>query len=187
MQEKVVVNSHNFSIQNQIPVGANIRSEGEQITKGKLALRRGIKMTPAAIGYLSSLGIKEVSVFKKPVIAIVTTGNELVEAGEELEYGQIYESNSKMLLSALYSLNFYDVKIHKIEDDYKTTHSKLKEVIRDNDLVIISGGISVGDYDFVGKALHELNITVHYYKVKQKTGKPIFHGTKGNTHILALQ
>ncbi len=186
MQEKVVVNSHNFSIQNQIPVGANIRSEGEQITKGKLALRRGIKMTPAAIGYLSSLGIKEVSVFKKPVIAIVTTGNELVEAGEELEYGQIYESNSKMLLSALYSLNFYDVKIHKIEDDYKTTHSKLKEVIRDNDLVIISGGISVGDYDFVGKALHELNITEHFYKVKQKPGKPIFYGTKGNTHIFAL-
>jgi len=186
MQEKVVVNGHSISIQNQIPVNTNIRSEGEQVTKGTLALTRGTKLTPAAIGFLSSLGIKEVSVIKKPLIAIVTTGNELVEAGEELEYGQIYESNSKMLLSTLYSLNFYDVTIHKIEDDYKTTLSKLKEVITDNDLVIISGGISVGDYDFVGKALQELSITEHFYKVKQKPGKPIFFGTKDNTHIFAL-
>lgn len=186
MQEKVDVNGHTITIQNQIPVNTNIRPEGEQVTKGTLALTRGTKLTPAAIGYLSSLGFKEVSVFKKPVITIVTTGNELVEAGEELEYGQIYESNSKMLLSTLYSLNFYDVKIHKIEDDYKTTHSKLKEVIADNDLVIISGGISVGDYDFVGKALQELSITEHFYKVKQKPGKPLFFGTKGNTHIFAL-
>ena len=186
MQEKVVSNGNSITIQNQINTNTNIRPEGEQVKKGELALPKNTKLTPAAIGYLSSLGIENVSVYKKPTIAIVVTGNELVEAGSALEYGQIYESNSKMLLSTLYSLKFYDVTIHKIEDDYTKTVSKLNEVINSNDLVLISGGISVGDYDFVGKALTELNVEEHFYKVKQKPGKPLFFGTKNNTHIFAL-
>jgi len=186
MQEKVISNGNSITIQNQINTNTNIRPEGEQVKKGELALPKNTKLTPAAIGYLSSLGIENVSVYKKPTIAIVVTGNELVEAGSALEYGQIYESNSKMLLSTLYSLKFYDVTIHKIEDDYTKTVSKLNEVINSNDLVLISGGISVGDYDFVGKALTELNVEEHFYKVKQKPGKPLFFGTKNNTHIFAL-
>ncbi|MFD0988907.1 molybdopterin molybdotransferase MoeA [Mariniflexile jejuense] len=186
MQEKVEVNGNIITLQNKINKNTNIRPEGEQVKKGELALAKGTKLTPAAIGYLSSLGIKNVSVFKKPSIAIVTTGNELVKAETELEYGQIYESNSKMLLSALYSLKFYDVSIHKIEDDYIETVSKLNNVINSTDLVLISGGISVGDYDFVGKALTELKVKEHFYKVKQKPGKPLFFGTKNNTHVFAL-
>ena len=186
MQEKVEVNGKIITLQNQITKNTNIRPEGEQVKKDELALPKNTKLTPAAIGYLSSLGIKNVSVFKKPSIAIVTTGNELVEAGTALEYGQIYESNSKMLLSTLYSLKFYDVTIHKIEDDYAKTVSKLNDVINTNDLVLISGGISVGDYDFVGKALTKLNVKEHFYKVKQKPGKPLFFGTKNNTQVFAL-
>lgn len=186
MQEKVENNGNTITIQHEIPIYTNIRPEGEQVKKGALALKKDTKLTPAAIGYLSSLGIKDVSVFKKPTIAIVTTGNELVEAESELAYGQIYESNSKMLLSTLYSLKYYDVSIHKVEDDYRKTVSKLEEVINTNDLVLISGGISVGDYDFVGKALQELQVEELFYKVKQKPGKPLFFGTKNSTNIFAL-
>ncbi|HEX9601677.1 MAG TPA: gephyrin-like molybdotransferase Glp [Mariniflexile sp.] len=186
MQEKVIVNGNIISIQNRIEVNANIRPLGEQVKKGELALAKGTKLTPAAIGYLSSLGISKVNVFKKPSIALITTGNELVEAGTDLTYGKIYESNSKMLLSALYSLKFYDVTTHKVEDDYDKTLSKLDTVINENDLVIITGGISVGDYDFVGKALNALGVTEHFYKVKQKPGKPLFFGTKKNTAVFAL-
>jgi molybdopterin molybdotransferase len=186
MQEKVSVNGNTIIIENQIPLNHNIRPLGEQIKKGALALKKGTKLTPAAIGYLSSLGISEVSVFQKPSIALITTGNELVEAGQQLSYGKIYESNSKMLLSALYSLKFYDVSIHKIEDDYNKTFLKLDEVIHENNLVIITGGISVGDYDFVGKALNELKVGELFYKVKQKPGKPLFFGKKGLTNIFAL-
>ncbi|WP_308992277.1 molybdopterin molybdotransferase MoeA [Mariniflexile litorale] len=186
MQEKVVVDGNVITIQNQIEINVNIRPLGEQVKKGELALLKNTKLTPAAIGYLSSLGISKVKVFKKPSIALITTGNELVEAGADLDYGKIYESNSNMLLSALYSLKFYDVTIHKVEDDYEKTQSKLNSVINENDLVIITGGISVGDYDFVGKALSALNVTEHFYKVKQKPGKPLFYGTKNNTSIFAL-
>ncbi|MEN3324251.1 gephyrin-like molybdotransferase Glp [Mariniflexile soesokkakense] len=186
MQEKVIANGDNISIENKVEVNMNIRPLGEQVKKGEQALAKNTKLTPAAIGYLSSLGISKVNVFKKPSIALITTGNELVEAGSELTYGKIYESNSKMLLSALYSLKFYDVTIHKVEDDFEKTQSKLDTVINENDLVIITGGISVGDYDFVGKALNTLRITEHFYKVKQKPGKPLFFGTKQNTAVFAL-
>ena len=186
MQEKVKVDGNTISITHKINQELNIRPLGEQVKQGDLALKQGTKLTPAAIGYLSSLGITKVSVYKKPNIALVTTGNELIEGGQELTYGKIYESNSRMLLSALYSLKFYDVTIHKVEDDYHQTLSKLNEVINANDLVIITGGISVGDYDFVGKVLKELQVKELFYKVKQKPGKPLFFGKKHHTSIFAL-
>ena len=186
MQEKVKVDGNTISITHKINQELNIRPLGEQVKQGDLALKQGTKLTPAAIGYLSSLGITKVSVYKKPNIALVTTGNELIEGGQELTYGKIYESNSKMLLSALYGLKFYDVTIHKVEDDYHQTLSKLNEVINANDLVIITGGISVGDYDFVGKVLKELQVKELFYKVKQKPGKPLFFGKKHHTSIFAL-
>ncbi|NJX14186.1 gephyrin-like molybdotransferase Glp [Tamlana crocina] len=186
MQEKVGINGNSITIQHPIEKETNIRPLGEQVKQGALALKKGTKLTPAAIGYLSSLGIQDVSVFQKPSIALISTGNELVEPGTDLSHGKIYESNSKMLLSALYSLKFYDVSIDKVEDDYTKTLTKLKTIIEQNDLVLITGGISVGDYDYVGKALNELGVEEVFYKVKQKPGKPLFFGKKENTSIFAL-
>ncbi|TCI85022.1 molybdopterin molybdotransferase MoeA [Tenacibaculum sp. M341] len=186
MQEKVTVKGEVILIEDTISDGKNIRPLGEQVQKGGLALKKGTKLTPAAIGYLISLGITEVLVYKKPSIAIVSTGNELVQAGQDLPKGKIYESNSKMLLSALYSLKFYDVEIHTIVDDYEQTKSKLSTIINSSDLVIVTGGVSVGDYDFVGKSLRELAVQELFYKVKQKPGKPLFYGKKGETHIFGL-
>lgn len=186
MQEKVLTDNNIIKIKHQIALEHNIRPLGEQVKVGETALKKGTKLLPAAIGYLISLGITEVTVFKKPNIAIVTTGNELIETGQDLSYGKIYESNSKMLLSALYSLKFYDVTIHKVEDDYGKTVETLNTVISNNDLVLITGGISVGDYDFVGKALKALEVEELFYKVKQKPGKPLFYGKKEDAQIFAL-
>ena len=186
MQEKVIQKNNVISCEGAIVLNQNIRPLGEQVMKGNLALVKGTKLTPAAIGYLTALGITKVSVFKKPSIALVTTGNELIEAGQPLSYGKIYESNSKMLQNALYNLKFYNVTLHKIEDDYNKTYSELKTVISEKDVVIISGGISVGDYDFVGKALNALEVETLFYKVKQKPGKPLFFGKKDQATIFAL-
>ncbi|KJD36564.1 molybdenum cofactor biosynthesis protein [Tamlana sedimentorum] len=186
MQEKVIATGKQIKIEHQISEQLNIRPIGEQVKQSATALKKSTKLTPAAIGYLTSLGITEVLVFKKPSIAIITTGNELAEPGHKLNHGQIYESNSKMLQSALYSLKFYDVTLHKVEDDYTKTVTLLNTAINTNDLVIITGGISVGDYDFVGKALKELHVKEHFYKVKQKPGKPLFFGKKNNTSVFAL-
>ncbi|WP_242157612.1 gephyrin-like molybdotransferase Glp [Aestuariivivens sediminis] len=186
MQEKVQVKGHIIETGNKILKGSNIRPKGEQIKTGAIALKKGTSLTSAGIGFLTSLGIKEVPVFKKPTIAIITTGNELIEPGEKLKPGKIYESNSKMLLSALYSLKFYDITLHKVEDHYETTYESLNRVIPTNDLVIITGGISVGDYDFVGKVLEDLKVKRLFYKVNQKPGKPLYYGKMNNTSVFAL-
>jgi len=91
-----------------------------------------------------------------------------------------------MLLSALYNLKYYDVTLYKVEDNYNKTVETLNTAITDNDLVLITGGISVGDYDFVGKALKALQVEELFYKVKQKPGKPLFFGKKKDTQIFAL-
>ena len=186
MQEKVTKTKTTISKAHTITPMLNIRPLGEQVKAGAIALKKGTKLTPAAIGYLISLGITKVVVYKKPDIAIITTGNELIEAGKTLSHGKIYESNSKMLLSALYNLKFYNVELYKVEDDYNATLNTLKAAIAAHDLVLITGGISVGDYDFVGKALNELRVKELFYKVKQKPGKPLFYGKKDNTQIFAL-
>jgi molybdopterin molybdotransferase len=186
MQEKVVVNENIITVESKLSEEFNIRAIGEQVKEGELALKKGTKITPAAIGYLSSLGITQVSVYKKPTVAIITTGNELVEAGEPLKYGKIYESNSKMLHNALINLGYNDISVLKIEDNYDETYSQLKRCIEENDLVVITGGISVGDYDFVGKALSALKVKEIFYKVKQKPGKPLFFGKKEETLVFAL-
>ena len=185
MQEKVIVDGNKIEIQT-ISINENIRPKGEQITKGSVALKKGAKLNPAAIGFLTTLGITKVSVYKNSSIAIVVTGNELIEAGQPLDYGNIYESNSGMLLSALNSLGFTNITLQKVEDDYANTLFKLDNVITENDMVIITGGISVGDYDFVGKALNELAVKEIFYKVKQKPGKPLFFGKKEDTIVFAL-
>ncbi len=186
MQEKVSRDGDRILLNILAEEYKNIRPLGEQVEEGALALKKGTKITPAAIGFLTTLGISEVEVFSKPSIVIVTTGNELIEAGKELTYGKIYESNSGMLFSALQSLGFYKISICKVKDDYESTIASLDKAISENDLVLVSGGISVGDYDFVGKALKELGVEQVFYKVNQKPGKPLFFGKKDGNTIFAL-
>jgi molybdopterin molybdotransferase len=186
MQEKVTRDGDQLKVAHTVSVNENIRPLGEQIQKGELALKKGTKLSPAAVGYLTTLGIAEVAVFSKPSIAIITTGDELINVGQPLDYGKIYESNSWMLQSALQSLNYNRITLKKVKDDYASTVTAIKKALSENDVVLISGGISVGDYDFVGKALAELEVEEVFYKVKQKPGKPLFFGKKDNTAVFAL-
>jgi len=186
MQEKVSANGESVHIEDPILEGVNIRPMGEQVRAGETALKKGTKLTPAAIGYLTSLGITAVEVFDRPSVGIVTTGDELVTAGQPLSYGKIYESNTLMIQSALRSLNYDDLTTYSVKDDYQATYDILGKAISENDMVLITGGISVGDYDFVGKALQEQRVDQIFYKVKQKPGKPLFFGKKEDKLIFAL-
>jgi molybdopterin molybdotransferase len=186
MQERVNVNNNAITIQETPLVDTNIRPLGEQVVKGQIALEKGTALTPAAIGYLTSLGIEKTKVYKRPSVAILVTGNELVKAGSGLKYGQIYESNAAMLTSALITLGFQQITNYKVADNYQDTLKALEKIISKHDLILVSGGISVGDYDFVGKALQELEVKELFYKVKQKPGKPLFFGKKKDKVIFAL-
>ncbi|MDB4297276.1 molybdopterin molybdotransferase MoeA [Flavobacteriaceae bacterium] len=186
MQEKTSVENNILTINDSLTHFKNIRPEGEQILKNTIALSQGTPLNAAAIGFLATLGFTTIPVYRKPKITIVVTGNELVTPGETLAHGQIYESNAIMLQTALAAKGFAKTDVLKVKDDYNATKDSLDKAIKNSDFVFISGGISVGDYDFVGKALLELNTQQHFYKIKQKPGKPLFYGTNNNTQIFAL-
>jgi len=184
--EKVSVKDAQLFLQEQPKQGTNVRAIGEQISKGELALEKGTMLNAAAIGFLAGLGFTSVMVYKKPTIGIVVTGNELVKPGIPLEYGKVYESNAIMLQSALKEAYFDEVSLYEVNDDFENTKNKLDEAISANDVVLVSGGISVGDYDFVARALKELKVETLFYKVNQKPGKPLFAGKQKDKMIFAL-
>ena len=164
----------------------NFRKTGEQIKKGALALKKGTQLSPALIGYLIGIGEHQVEVISNPSVGIVITGNELAQPGEELKEGKIFESNSFMLIAALKKYNYTNIKVYKTLDEFNQTKNKIKAAIDENDVVLISGGISVGTYDFVEQSLNEIGVERQFYKVKQKPGKPLFYGVYNNKHVFGL-
>jgi molybdopterin molybdotransferase len=186
MQEHTKREGNFLKIKNVPDKGANVRPMGNQITKGEVALKKGTYLNEAAIGFLAGLGISEVNVYKKPKVSILVTGNELQQVGESLQEGQVYDSNSITLKLALLQLGIKKVRILKVKDTFKATYKTIKKELNKSDVLLISGGISVGDYDFVQKALIDNNVKEVFYKVNQKPGKPLWFGYKNNTKVFAL-
>lgn len=185
MQEHVRVDGKKISIQKMPEKSTNVREIGEQVKAGDSILSAGTKINESIIGFLASFGLTEVLVFSKPKITIIVTGNELQEAGTPLKPGSVYESNSIMLKAALQSRGFEIVRILKVEDDLESTTNAIAEGLSD-DMLLISGGISVGDYDFVNEALQINGVQEIFYKVNQKPGKPLWYGKTEKTLVFAL-
>ncbi|WP_310559139.1 gephyrin-like molybdotransferase Glp [Flavobacterium sp.] len=186
MQEHTSRNGTSIAI-NKLPTfGANVRNEGEQIKKHELVLQKDTIITPAAVGFLACLGITEIVGYAKPKVAIVVTGNELVPLGKKLPKGKIYESNSLMIAAALKGIGIKKVKLFKVKDNLKATKKVLNKCLSNFDVVLVSGGISVGDYDFVKEALLANGVEELFYKINQKPGKPLFFGKKDTTIVFAL-
>lgn len=184
--EKVNVKNQQLFLEELVQPETNVRPIGEQIAVGELALEKGNILNAAAIGFLAGLGFTSVKVFKKPRVGIVVTGNELVKPGSPLKYGKVYESNGIMLEAALKDAYFDAVNLYEVNDDFENTKNKLEQALTENDVVLVSGGISVGDYDFVAAALKELEVETLFYKVKQKPGKPLFAGKQKDKMVFAL-
>ncbi len=184
-QEDVIVEDGFVNLTKVHTFGENIRLKGEQIKIGQTAVPKFSTLNPGAIGYLAMIGNKKVNVFKKPTISIIATGNELVNLGEDLVLGKIYESNTHTLQAALKEFGFKATS-SVVEDNKDAISLAIADGIENSDLLLITGGISVGDYDFVGGILKNQKVEELFYKVRQKPGKPLFFGKKGNTLIFAL-
>ena len=184
--EKVTTSGSQLFLQETVAAETNVRPMGSQIFKGAIALEKGTILNPAALGFLAGLGFISVNVYQKPTIGIVITGNELVPAGQPLPHGKVYESNALMLQTALQNEHFEEITLYQVQDDFESTKSVLENAIEANDVVLISGGISVGDYDFVSRALESLKVQTLFYKVNQKPGKPLLVGKKNHKMIFAL-
>jgi molybdopterin molybdotransferase len=184
--EKVSVQENQLQLQEPVKPETNVRPMGSQISNKEVALQKGTFLNAAAIGFLAGLGFTSVKVYQKPKVGIVVTGNELVQPGQPLPYGKVYESNAIMLQTALYNANYNEVRLYEVNDDFENTKTVLQSAINENDVVLVSGGISVGDYDFVGSALKSLTVETLFYKVNQKPGKPLFAGKVKDKIIFAL-
>lgn len=186
IQEKSIIENDMVSFSDFPEKGENIRKKGEHIRKGELALHKNTVFSPAAIGFLSSLGIRKVKVYSKPKIAIVITGNELIKTGKKLSAGKIYESNSFSLSAALLQMHLSASDILLLKDDKKTLLKKIRQAVSFSDVVMVSGGISIGKYDFSNEVFNSIKVIPLFYKVAQKPGKPFYAGTKNNKLIFGL-
>jgi len=168
-------------IHESVAMGQNMAKEGSDVMEGELLLKKGTTITPEKIGVLSAMGLKTVPVYKKPQIAVISTGNELIRHDEELSYGKIFDINSQTISSAVTACGCIPVKTEIVKDDYNELKQKIIEC-QDMDLIITSGGTSAGRGDVLRQVLDDLGeVLVHGIAVKP--GKPTIVGRFNNDSV----
>ena len=178
MQEMVELSDDGASviIKAEHKQGQNVRLPGEDIAKDSLLFLEGRKVSAADLGILASLGICECKVYRKPRVAFFSTGDELRSVGETLTEGQIYDSNRYTLFAMLKQLNvdFFDMGV--VKDTPEAIETAMKEASEMADIVITSGGVSVGEADYIKPTLNKIG-TMHFKKVRMKPGRPLTFGS----------
>ncbi len=164
----------------------NICRKGEDVKIGDLILQPGTLIRPQEVAVLAAMGRDRVSVFKRPGVGILTTGSEIVEPGGKLKQGQIYNSNAYSLAAQIRQLG---AEVHYggiVNDDQKAIKEQTVKLFARNHMVIISGGVSMGDFDFVPQILEDLGVKLFFQKVAIKPGKPTVFGTMGDKVFFGL-
>ena len=175
------------SINFEIPATVtNIHFQGSDFKKNEIILKKNIKIKAPIIGILASAGISVVKVQRHPKIAIVSTGDELVEVNEIPLAHQIRKSNLYALDALLNSFGFTDNELVHLPDKPLEIYLKLEALLEQFDVLILSGGVSEGKYDFIPKALKDLSVKEIFHKVSQRPGKPLWFGKKQEKMIFGL-
>lgn len=165
--------------------GQHVRHAGEDLRRGDIVLHRGRRLRPPDLGLLASLGIVEISVVRRPIVAFFSTGDELKGLGRPLKTGEIYDSNRYTLFGMLRGLGVDIVDLGVISDDRKALDHAFREAAAFADVVITSGGVSVGAVDFVKQSLEGLG-TIDFWRIAMKPGRPLTFGHIGDTVFFGL-
>lgn len=185
MQEQVEVSDAGIRVGTEVTPGQNIRRRGQDLKRGDLALPAGTRLRPQELGLLASMGVARVPVKNRLKVAILTTGDELVEPGAPLGPGQIYNTNRFTLLGLLQHAACEVVLCESLADDRAATEASLKRAARQADLIITTGGVSVGEEDHVRAAL-EASGKLSLWRLAIKPGKPLAFGQIEGTPLLGL-
>lgn len=187
VQENVQFENGRIRIEKDVAAGANIRRKGEEVAVGDVVLTAGRILREADIMLLAALGLGEVPVHRKIRVALLSSGNELLEPGEPNNgrADQIYDSNRAMLAARLSQLPVEIIDFKQVDDDLEDVLHVFDEAVRAADVLITTGGVSVGDYDFMRTAVERVG-SVHHYKVALKPGKPFVFGRMMKTWFFGM-
>jgi len=185
MQEHAEAGDRKVTIGSGHRKGQHLRRAGEDLAAGQTALKRGAFLRPAEIGLIASLGIGEVAVYRKLRVAFFSTGDELVSVGTVPAEGQIYDSNRYTLYGMLQRLGCEAIDMGVVRDDPKLLEQAFSEAAAIADVVITSGGVSVGEADFVRELLNKLGEVV-FWKIAMKPGRPLAYGKIRDAHFFGL-
>ncbi|HYQ70713.1 MAG TPA: gephyrin-like molybdotransferase Glp [Gammaproteobacteria bacterium] len=185
MQERCRVADDRVWLESAATTGENIRPRGNDIAAGGVVLARGTLLQAAHLGQASSVGIARVEVRRRLRVAVFSTGDELVEPGRPLAPGQIYNSNRYQLNALLAAQGCEVIDLGSIADDLDTTRNTLLQAASQADLVMTTGGVSVGEEDHVKAALQAVG-TLHLWRIRMKPGKPLAFGRIGDTPFIGL-
>jgi molybdopterin molybdotransferase len=185
MQEHTATENGKVTLLKTPAVGANIRLTGEDIALGQSVLLRGHQIQAADMGLLASLGIAEIQVYRRLKVAFFSTGDELVSVGQPLQAGQIYDSNRYSLWGMLQALGTDVHDLGNVADNPAALEKTLLDAAAAHDVVITSGGVSVGEADFM-KQLLAKHGQVLFWKINMKPGRPLAYGKIGQSHYFGL-
>lgn len=185
MQEQVSIDGDRILLRTASAIGNNIRKAGEDLAKGNLVLEKSHRITPVDIGLLASLGISRLTVFRRLRVAILSTGDELTPINQSLEPGNIYDSNRYVLHALLKRLNVDIIDAGLIADDYQKIKNAIQNEMAVADVIITSGGVSVGDADYTKQVLMESG-EIHFWKIAMKPGKPFAFGRLRKGYFFGL-
>ena len=188
-QERVKINENGntstIEITEPIKQGANVRYAGEDLAQGQIVLPVGRMIKPADLGLIASLGVGEISVYRKLRVSFFSTGDELASIGSTLKQGQVFDSNRYTIFGMLSRLGVEIQDLGAIPDDPALLEKTLKQAAENSDVVITSGGVSVGEADFMKQLLQKLG-QVLFWKIAMKPGRPLAYGKIGNAHYFGL-
>ena len=168
-----MIDSSRIKIMEQLKIHADIRDVGEEISVGQLLANKGQQLSVGAIASLSMAGINIVKVFQYPKVAVVITGDEVAESIEDFVAGKIFDANGP-LIEAWFQQAGQQVEIFHVADTEAAVRNLIQELSASYDLILTTGGVSVGDYDFIRPVALDLGFEQIFWKVKQKPGKPMF-------------
>ena len=170
-----------------IKSGSNIRKQGEEAKKGDLLFSPGTVLGAAQIGLCAAVGKAELNVYSRPRVAVLSTGKELRDAAESVQVHEIRDSNGPSLRAALSIWGFTEITQEVSPDDVEVIEKDLSKLSKRHEVILITGGVSVGIYDFVPEAVERIGATIHFHSVAMKPGKPFLYATlPDNRHVFGL-
>jgi molybdopterin molybdotransferase len=185
MKEMVDIEGDIILFPNFIQKNQNIRNIGEDIKKGDIVIKKGRQINYVDLGILSSLGIGKIDVFRKPIISFFSTGDELISINKKLKKGLIYDSNRYLLFGLLSELPVQIKDMGVVKDNEEILVKKLKQCAKVSDIIITTGGVSVGDADYIKSALKKVG-KVNFWKIAIKPGRPLAYGKINNASFFGL-